>query len=482
MLKLVEIPDWDPRPCGLSVRTDSLTVFIDFRRLPSSVASALRRTLGVPEEYGGNFLHNSDGFAVQERARREFLDLLELNPASAFQYATALSAFFHETRHVHDLRATRIGAELLLCEFEVYCGIERTISSLKSWLDADKKRKIRIPLHRTISDYLNDETFPSGRLCKSIEVAKRTASYWDAPSSLRTLPGTSLRDIFEALGFVTQIEWVRDVFGSAVAGEVAEKTLGRKPFASPYFRPLAVLAAFCHARGVEFDPEPHDLSLLLFESLNVVGLDEAFKDGTPTKYHPGAWFDRFALYYAHLATRDDVPPEKRARAAVWFALRSEDFGELGPRIELANEKISEKQDQLLKEMIGNAVDGKGGDEALLLLSEIAIDFRDMQRIISNEDNYFVPSRYVDALMRGDFHYVFVRVLTEDGRLEDFRTASGIPGNHAGGVRHASLNSQIARLLISGRDIRSGTFFEEIVFGDLTDRSVKGHGLRFRVAH
>ncbi|MFZ5914423.1 MAG: hypothetical protein ACOY17_09385 [Pseudomonadota bacterium] len=479
-MKAAEIPDWDPGPCGMSVRTDSLTVFVDLNRMPAPVAASFCRTLGIPEEYGGSFLPCSDGSALQQKARQEFLDLLESDPALAFQYATALSAFIHETRHVHDLRATRIGAELLLSEFEVYSGVQRSISSLRNWLEKDSNRRIRIPLNRTISQYLADDLFPSDPLRRSVEVAQRTASYWDAPSRFQTVPGTSIRHIYEALGFVTQIEWVREVFGPEVANELAEKILGGEPWGSPYYRPLNILANVCHARGLEFDPEPHDVSLLLFEALNMVGLDQAFRNGVPTDHHPGAWFDRFAHYYANVATRNDVPPEKKARAAVWLALRSEGFDDLSTRIELADRHIAEKQDQLLKGVIENATSGEGGDEALLLLSEIGIDFRDMQRIISKDEGYFISTQYVDALMRGDFHYVFVRVLTEDRRLEDFRTASSMPGNHPGGVRHASLNSQIARLLISGRNIRSGTFFEEIVFDDLTIDLADSHGLRFRV--
>ena len=476
------VPHWDPRPCGLSVRTDSLTVFIDLSRVPLPVAEALRRTLNILEAPNGDPLPSSDNATVQRAAHQEFSNLFDVNPSFSFQYSTILSAFFHESRHVHDMRATRTGAELLLKEFQVYAGTEKTLSRLSEWLRDDRNRRIKIPLSQSIAEYQSDATFPSRYLGKSIEQARKVANWWNARSSLRTLPGTSIREIFETLGFVTQIEWVRDTFGPSVANEIAEKTLGKEPLSSPYLRPVSTLINFCRARGVAFDPEPHDVLTLLFESLNVNGLDEAFHGSRPTKYHPGAWFDRFADYYSYAATKRNISPEQRASAAVHFALKSEHYADLGARVKVANAKISDLQDRLLREMTSEVLDDSGRDEHALLLTEVGIDFRDMQRIVSEDNAYFIPSGYVDRLLRGELHSVFTRVQLDSGEIGDFRTASHIPGNHVGGVRRASQSSQEARLLISGRDLKGDSFYEDFVFRNLTGEYPDGHGLKFRLVH
>lgn len=469
----MKFPEWDARPCGLSVRTDSLTVIVDLARIPPPVAEAFRLVLQVPSKPSGVSLPPTEEVTVTRAAKAKFESLYQSNPSQALQFATLLSAFFHEVRHVHDLRATWIGAELLLNDYKVYAGVQKVIENLSAWQDADLSRRILIPLSKSINEHSLDSSFPSDPIRLSLNQGKQVSEWWDARSSFRTIPGTSIRELYEALGFIVQIEWLAKTFGRDVANEISVKTLGHEPLASPYFRPAYLVATACQARGVVFDPEPHDLITLIVESLNVSGLDEAFSDGKPTEFHPGAWLDRFAHLYANISAKGKVASEHLARVAINLSLREVSNGDLASIIGKANEKISNLQKELLKILIDD-----GSDEPILLASEIEFDFYEMQRILSEGNSYFIPSNYIDMLMRGELHTVYTRIREEDGTLGDFLTPSSIPSNHVGGIRHASVNSQKMKILLGGRDLRSRNFFEERMFQTLKGKAVNEHGLKF----
>jgi hypothetical protein len=89
-----------------------------------------------------------------------------------------------------------------------------------------------------------------------------------------------------------------------------------------------------------------------------------------------------------------------------------------------------------------------------------------------------PSPPVNPL-RGEFLSVYTRVRAEDGSHGDFLTASRIPANHVGGIRHASSSSQKMRTLLRGRVLRNGNFFEESIFQTLKGSGPNDHGLKFR---
>jgi len=470
-------PDWDIRPCGLSVRTDSLTVFVDLSRLPKPVAKAFRLTLQIPEKPLGVVLPHSDGMSLSRISQDEFNNFYNSRPDQALQFATLLSAFFHESRHIHDLRATRIGAELLLNDYRVYSGIQKIIEDLSVWQQSDSSRRIQIPLSKSIENYSSDKFFPAKSIMCSLDQAKLISNWWNRRSGLYHFPGTSIRELFETLGFVTQIEWLAKTFGESVANEVLTKALGSTPFESQYLRPAKLLINFCHTKQINIEPEQYDLITLIVASLNTSGLDESFSNGKPTQFHPGAWFDRFVEKYAYAASRSDITSENRARTAVNLALQEVNNDDPASRKNDANESIATQEKELLRYLIQDFNPDKTG-ESLLLATEIGIDFRDMQRIMSRGNSYFAPDEYVDLLMKGELHTVYVKLKEEDGFYGDFFTPSMIPRNHSGANRYASESSQKMRILLDGRSFNQN-FFEEYTFQILTGTNSNEHGLRFQ---
>ena len=48
--------------------------------------------------------------------------------------ATIITTFVHECRHVHDMKSTLMGSELLLLDLRVYSGVERLVRRLADWV------------------------------------------------------------------------------------------------------------------------------------------------------------------------------------------------------------------------------------------------------------------------------------------------------------------------------------------------------------
>jgi len=138
----------------------------------------------------------------------------------------------------------------------------------------------------------------------------------------------------------------------------------------------------------------------------------------------------------------------------------------------ANTAIQELQHETLREL------GPRQVEPILIATEVAADFRAMQRIISEQPQYHLPLGYVHMLVSGQLTAVHVRVNNPNGMLGDFRTPSEIPSNHVGGSRVASEAAQQMRILLNGRNMR-GTFFEDAVFKRLKSAPPDGRGLIFR---
>ncbi len=121
----------------------------------------------------------------------------------------------------------------------------------------------------------------------------------------------------------------------------------------------------------------------------------------------------------------------------------------------------------MRQLTRGAIDNTGGDDPILLATEVAIEFRDMWRLLNGHPEYNSANGYAKLFWSGDLHSVYVRIKSHDG-LREVRTPSAIPGNHVGGARHTSLCGQIMRMLLDGRDLARSNFYDEYAFSRLSN--------------
>lgn len=462
------------------VQTDSLTITLDFQRLQPRVAEALCRVLGLPANQHGTSMPPQALETFQTAAHAEFGRLSHRNPLDALEFATVLSALLHECRHVHDMRATRCGAELLLHDLQVYAGVSNLLDVVAEWHRREKGRSVPLPVTAGLDWFNGEDDGIRVRITSAERARTHVEGWWKTPSRGPALPGHSIHSLYEALGFSVQIEWLASTFG----GDIADRVVNAMPdgvAAETYMRPAILLANFMAARGAKLDPEPHDLSWLLVNALSVSGLDEAFLDGKPTDLHPGTWFQKFAQHYAVLSTKKDLAPVLVAPHAVNAAIKHAGFSGMHARYDKANTAIQNLQDATLHSFAKDGLSGlRRHSESILIATEVAIDFRDMQRVLAARPEYHLPLGYIGLLMSGDLTTVHVRVNNPDRTLGDFRMPSQTPSNHVGGARIASEASQQMRFLLRGRKMQ-GTFFEEAVYRRLKSPPPIGWGLTFRNA-
>ena len=460
--------------CSAQVQTDSLSVFLDLSRLSDQVAESFLRIFpsSFSASLSGNCLHETSLQSFQESVAKEYQ---QLSKADGVEFATIVSAFFHECKHTHDMRATRIGAELLLSELQTYGGISRLIEELKNWRIANDGASIPLPI---ISKFeLFDDQFAS-TIRDLADRRATTTDWWNKPSGVssremhQTLPGFSIRSLFETSGYYVQLEWLFRTFGPEVASMVNEAICGDNP-ATDYSRPLYVLMMLLQARGINHEPDVEDLSWLIFFALNCAGIHEAFDQSTKvTKDHPGTWFDQFCSAYSSMPLKSHYQQGENGLNAVETVFRNS--GLTGQSIyESASQQIESRQKEVMQRMFS-----MNNNESILIATEIATDFREMQRIIFTNREYHHPLGYIHLLLSGNLRPVHVWVRNKDKSIVDFLTASIMTGNHIGGHRFASKSSAQTTLLLSGRSIGRKRFFDDYVFKELTSSS--GHNLKFRL--
>jgi hypothetical protein len=463
--------------CRAQVQTDSLTVLLDLSKASPAVAQSLRELLNISKNSEGEQLNPQEFSAFQQRCQDIFDRHKRRDLDDALEFATLISAFFHECKHVHDMRATRIGAELLLYDLDVYAGTGALLDRLVAWRAANGRKRLRLPLARYLRQFECNFQDVAEAVRQSSSKRDQVTDWWRKPSNGPTLPGHSISNLFETLGFWLQIEWLAATFGAEVADEISAATVG-EDLNSQYLRPLTVLCRLCQSEGIPFDPEPHDVSLLVIAALNIEGVERAFNDLRASDRHPGTWFDHLGAHYRALS-RSDLAPNQRALAAIALAERDAGYKSASEKYSAGNESIQKLQDQALSRLLPKSPMLHG--EPILIASEVAIDFREMQRIIYRDVEYHIPTGYVRMLLEGALTTVYVR-MKECGRESiDIRTPSWIPSNHVGGSRLASRASQQMRLLLNGRStILRNTFFEATIYEQMQQPPPVGYGLAFLI--
>lgn len=443
------------------------------------MAEAVCRLLDISLNPAGADMRPQDSTTFNSVARRIFRELSRSNGLEALEFATAISAFLHECRHVHDMRLTRCGAELLLHDLQVYAGVSAVIEELSRWQGVAVGRAVPLPIVHELDRLEGLSESSRQRLRMAQATRSQVAHWWKTRSRGPMSPGLSIHTLFETLGFSVQLEWLANTLGEEVAKRVVDGM--SRDVAIRYMEPSNVLAGLMAARGVTPEFEPHDLSWLLVHALSVVGVAESFNNQVPTERHPGTWFGEFAESYATLLGRKDLD---RASIAPFAVERTTEAAGLG-----GDEERYHAADRAIKELQSHTLRGFAGDddldtlrhnsESLLVATEVASDFGDMQRAVAKRPrDYHSPLGYVDLLLGGDLTRVHVRVHGRDGSVGDFRTPSWIPSTHVGGARVASEASQQMRILLSGRSAWS-SFYESAVF-----RELKGppRNLKFRVVN
>lgn len=448
-------------------QTDCITVVFDLTRASQAVADAAVDTLSLEKQSfrsGG-----ADGF--DERLGQHFLTLKNKNEDEAFEFVVLLSAFVHECRHVHDLRGTWLGAELLLNEYSAYWNTYELWPHLRRWCEQGKV--LPVPPLAPTALWVNRDL---AELCGALDVAAakkiEIAGWWKS----RRLADPSLKELVECLAFCVQTNWVERTFGREYAEDIWKATVedGKGPD-SEYIQPIRTLVGLCEARGVRFDPEDHDVPLMIFAALNVSSSAEAFGGTSNGDAHPGRRFVQIAEIYVDLHRHLDIPAAHRAEAAIGVALAGHGYN-LRERYEHGSDAINVLQAAVMQRSLDHAT-LKWGPGPILLATESAIDFRAIQHHALSALAYHTGPGYVRLLMDGELPLIPVRLRTHQTGGSDLFATPGA-GNHLGGYASASEAAQIAKILIFGRQVLPTSFFEEETWQLLKSSPPGGFGLKF----
>jgi hypothetical protein len=106
--------------CRARVQTNSLSVLLDLTGLAPNVSDLFRKAFRLELPSTEDQLPQQSISNFQDTCIASFKKLDTLNHDDALEFAIITSSFFHECKHVHDMRGTWIGAELLLADLTVF--------------------------------------------------------------------------------------------------------------------------------------------------------------------------------------------------------------------------------------------------------------------------------------------------------------------------------------------------------------------------
>ena len=458
------------RRCRASAQTDSLTVVLDLSELAPRVAEALEHALLMPPALDGSPMPEQAPPDFTRRCRELASDLSVRHEGDAIEFATIISAFVHECRHIHDLRSTRMGAELLLHDSQVYAGVGGLLDRLAEWQDVHSGRSVPLPLVAELSSFGGEFEDIAQAVLPSLIIRDRVWRWWNTRSEEPIVPGFSLLDLFEFVAFSTQIDWLAGVLGPEVAGIVSTAILENEDRTTKYLRPGVVLSQMGLRHGHIFEPDLQDASRLFWSALNANGIEETVNDGRGTDLHAGTWFGLFGLRLVDPTNRPQVPVGLESAWAAEDVF--ERHGVPGPK------QRYDAAAQALERLSNSRPWSMATREPLLVAADVVPDYREMNRLILENPNYHLPQTYVDLLISGELTTVHVRTMGRDGAQGDFRTPSATPASHVGGARVASEASQQMRLLLEGIGTARPPYPAAILARMRAPRP-EGLGLRFR---
>ena len=192
---------WDIGACRASVQTDSLTVLTDLSKVLAVVGEQFCAVLGVPATGEAEHLPTVDSSDFTRSAKSRFDELCASDVGHGYQFATLLSAFIHEARHVHDFRATRIGCELLLQNLKVYSGVTSLTAELQDW-QRITGRPVPLPLDEVPKPLNGAGERISAAVAAAMEQRTKVETWWTTPSRYASHSGSSIRSLFECMGFL----------------------------------------------------------------------------------------------------------------------------------------------------------------------------------------------------------------------------------------------------------------------------------------
>jgi hypothetical protein len=246
------------------------------------------------------------------------------------------------------------------------------------------------------------------------------------------------------MGYVVQRDLSLQLFGEQ-AGLVMIDAISEES-RRVYLEPVRRMQILCGARGHP-GPNALDVSSTISDALTVSCISEGFDEtGRATDRHPGAWFDRFSEMFALTPTDLHENPLARPVAAVDRALAAEGLGDMLERIAEADEAIVRQQLLMAQDLMCNLSKGPGA--AVLVATEIAADFHEMQSAVTRHHDYHDPIGYARLLLAGELTGVYV-ILRTRGGTRDFRTPSHIPSNHVGAFRAAAQSAKQMDRLAAG---------------------------------
>ena len=462
-----------------ATQTDSLTVILDLSDLTPSVARAVGQVMSLPTNPHGSPIPAQAPKEFTHRCRGAFSELAGRDEGDAIEFATAISAFVHECRHVHDLRSTRMGAELLLHDLQVYSGVGNLLGRLREWQASHPNRSIPLPLSGELDIFTGEFEDIAEKVRASLLIRDQVWAWWNTKSQTPIIPGYSLQDLFEFVAFSTQVDWLGATFGSDVANIVGTAIIADNRMAIKYARPAVNMAQWAARHDPPYVPDVQDASRLFWSALNANGVDVTVDNGRATDRHAGTWFARFGMRLVNPANRPPIPAGLDSAWACESVFEWADVPGPVERYEAADASVQNLQTKTLQGLVGPVPTPLSIPEPILVGLDVAIDYRDMNRLILANPDYHIPQTYVDLLVSGKLITVHVRLIGADGSHGDFRTSSEIPSSHVGGARVASEASQQMRLLTEGRPTVMRPYAADVL-AKMRAAGPSGHGLRLRL--
>lgn len=353
-----------------------------------------------------------------------------LGPDGRLQFAGLVGALFHELRHVHDILGSMTGALLAMHWARVVGRAKPLVDLLTmwSWSDLIEDHRVPVPLD---SEWLL-KTFEDQSLVDILGAVRSELEGLSTTWTRWTLPGMSIRDLYETNAYLTQLLLTGEIFGYDVAEAITSRIEDDKTASFVYNRALRYVAN--HAN---FDLDESAIPVLIISALEEAAPNDPYlgfddldiekllkNPGQP----PGP-----VRFFGELALRLDGIYRSGESSEAIAPLAVEQVVAVGggiPNLEVRRRLRGQALDDLrvgiLEDQMKSASGKFSGGLLTLLVAELPVTYRDLVRLRKAPWQY--DGRTWGAqVLNGEATAIAVRIHLPGGRTWNGRTRSPVGG-------------------------------------------------------
>lgn len=449
--------------CRAAVKTDSLAVVLDGTKLSPAVSESFLKFLKYDDRNYDGTLPAQTAEQWINKAFNCYSELGGYDSGEGVEFAMLLSVFIHECRHVHDFRSTRIGAESLLRDLNTYCSSMLLVKRLREWQHAHPNEKLEIPI---TSEHLSRFSGEFVDIAQLVELAwdrKRSLVHMlNAPSRGPSVPGFSIIDLLEWVGFQVQIDWLAG-FDQRLAKLLGSAVSDSSNAMQKYVRPSLFVQSLSQLMKRSIQMNKIDPSLFVWSALNSVGLDNSFNEHLhPSEKHPGTWLQHCFRHYINLAGDPRITDPTHAMSAIQCRWDETGVGTPNPLLNDAIMSIRALAAEIVAPKVETLKDFKDRDALItpvMLFGDVAPTYIEMQHIcVGEQGDTFVPALYhspgyfVALQFAGKLPGVYCRMYSSKDDWIDFFTPSETLRSHIGIHRVACTSHTQQSLLLSNESV------------------------------